>query len=334
MSITKQQAIENKILLIFGMPRSGTTWLGKIFDSHPDTLYLHEPDTEIQIDSVPRLVTNNNYSKYTGLINQYCSHFLDKCAIRINGKFPFFKKSYLSCGTNIFFKFNLMVAKLIGKFNMIFPIWNPFKSNSIDNSLIIWKSIESCGRMGLIMNALPESKAIYIIRHPCGQIASVINGEEAGRFSSNVSNADDFKLFESLLQSKYAIENKLTIEQIKAMSPVERLSIRWVLYNEHAIEDIEKSGLRARVVRYEDICKDTEKEIKKLFEFSGLSWEGQTEKFVEKSTLGDSKAYYSVFKNPEIAVSKWKEQLTDKDISIIKKIVSKSKVGALFSESF
>lgn len=29
-------------ILLFGLPRSGTTWLGKLFDSHPDTLYRHE----------------------------------------------------------------------------------------------------------------------------------------------------------------------------------------------------------------------------------------------------------------------------------------------------
>jgi hypothetical protein len=32
-------------ILVFGLPRSGTTWLGKIFDSHPETLYRHEPDS-------------------------------------------------------------------------------------------------------------------------------------------------------------------------------------------------------------------------------------------------------------------------------------------------
>src|SRR4051812_19968507 len=33
------------ITLILGAPRSGTSWLGKIFDSHPDVVYRHEPDS-------------------------------------------------------------------------------------------------------------------------------------------------------------------------------------------------------------------------------------------------------------------------------------------------
>ncbi len=31
-------------ILVVGAPRSGTTWLAKIIDSHPDVLYRHEPD--------------------------------------------------------------------------------------------------------------------------------------------------------------------------------------------------------------------------------------------------------------------------------------------------
>ena len=31
-------------ILLFGAPRSGTSWLGRILDSHPDTLMRHEPD--------------------------------------------------------------------------------------------------------------------------------------------------------------------------------------------------------------------------------------------------------------------------------------------------
>ena len=34
-------------ILILGSQRSGTTWLAKIVDSHPDVLYRHEPDETI-----------------------------------------------------------------------------------------------------------------------------------------------------------------------------------------------------------------------------------------------------------------------------------------------
>jgi hypothetical protein len=38
------QSLAESAILILGSPRSGTTWLAKIFDSHPDILYRHEPD--------------------------------------------------------------------------------------------------------------------------------------------------------------------------------------------------------------------------------------------------------------------------------------------------
>ena len=45
--------MEKGTVLIFGMPRSGTTWLGKLFDSHPSTLYRHEPDSWRMLEDVP-----------------------------------------------------------------------------------------------------------------------------------------------------------------------------------------------------------------------------------------------------------------------------------------
>jgi Sulfotransferase family len=41
----KAAAEPGGLILVLGAPRSGTTWLGKIFDSHPDVLYRHEPES-------------------------------------------------------------------------------------------------------------------------------------------------------------------------------------------------------------------------------------------------------------------------------------------------
>jgi len=40
-------------LFIVGMTRGGNTWLGKIFDAHPDVLYRHEPDSILKTKTVP-----------------------------------------------------------------------------------------------------------------------------------------------------------------------------------------------------------------------------------------------------------------------------------------
>jgi len=63
-----KKILKNRIILVFGMPRSGTTWLGKIFDSHMDLIYLHEPDSEIKLKGIPLLVRSNCYSKYQNIV--------------------------------------------------------------------------------------------------------------------------------------------------------------------------------------------------------------------------------------------------------------------------
>ena len=45
--------IPSRSILVVGLPRSGTTWIGKIFDSHPRTLYLHEPDSAVPMNGIP-----------------------------------------------------------------------------------------------------------------------------------------------------------------------------------------------------------------------------------------------------------------------------------------
>ncbi len=44
---------DQKQILIVGLPRSGTTWIGKLLDSSPLTLYLHEPDSFFRIPCLP-----------------------------------------------------------------------------------------------------------------------------------------------------------------------------------------------------------------------------------------------------------------------------------------
>ena len=78
-------AYKKPVILLFGMPRSGTTWIGKIFDSHIETLYRHEPDTWKKIKEIPFLEKVESYNQYCMFINDYVEEFVRSTKQEING---------------------------------------------------------------------------------------------------------------------------------------------------------------------------------------------------------------------------------------------------------
>ena len=81
-------------ILLFGMPRSGTTWLGKIFDSHPLVLYRHEPDTWQRLADVPILADRATRPTYETRLRAFVDSLPAMRADRVCGKRPLFPKSY------------------------------------------------------------------------------------------------------------------------------------------------------------------------------------------------------------------------------------------------
>jgi len=282
----------DNLISVFGMPRSGTTWLAKIIDSHPDVIYRHEPDSERKI-AIP-LVTNTD-SEYTENINQYCEKLKTHRTIKTCGKFPLFKKSYFNPATYVLFKGSLLVAKLSVRFGLSYRIIEHI--NYKEDINLLWKSIESIGRVGNILYALPNAKMVYVIRHPYGQIASVLSGENNGRFFSSTPASEDFGIFEQLLTTTFAIKNELSMEFLNALSPVQRMAIRWLLFNEHALAKIANFSQRVHLVNYEELCSSPLKTSKSIFDFCQLDWNKQTEDFVTKSVKENDSSYYGVFKN-------------------------------------
>src|SRR5229473_3034366 len=72
-------------ILIFGLPRSGTTWLAKLFDSHPLTLYRHEPDIESREDRLPYACRPEEWPSHRDLARQYVVRLLDTRTVRLPG---------------------------------------------------------------------------------------------------------------------------------------------------------------------------------------------------------------------------------------------------------
>src|SRR6516164_8362843 len=84
------------MIFIFSSPRSGSTWLAKAFDSHPDTLYLHEPDiVDRGNDLLPHWFDRDACGWEEGA-RQYLARLAQNRNLRTVGTRPFFAKRYRS----------------------------------------------------------------------------------------------------------------------------------------------------------------------------------------------------------------------------------------------
>ncbi len=315
-------------ILIFGMPRSGTTWLGKIFDSHPATLYLHEPDSVRPMRDIPRVVEAESIGNYLPLIRDYFSTYTKLRVTKVRGKQPVFPKDYQSAVSHGVHRISVMLAKVASRMMPSFPVLTPMGKDR-SQIRIVWKSIESSGRLRLAAEAFPTARAIYLLRHPCGFVASQLRGRRQHKFAQDYAPSEDYSLFKELINSALAQRRGLTIEALKQLEPLERLAWRWALFNERVLADAEQCR-NSMVLRYEDLCLEPLETAKRLFDFAGLAWPAQTQAFVESSISTDVSDYYSVFKDPMKAALRWQAELSEEQIRRISAVVAGSRGGALY----
>lgn len=317
-----------RFVMLFGMPRSGTTWLGKIFDSHPDTLYRHEPDAWGRLNAVPLLVEPDSAERHRVAVARFVSLLPAMRDVKVSATLPVFKKNYYSTFDHYLQVMGVKGAKLAAKAFGELPVPLP-RPKGAQAPVLVWKSIESTGRLGLLATLYPQARCVHILRHPCGYVASVRRGEAKRKFDGGYVGSEDYGVFEVLLSTPQARRRGLTEERLRAMQPVERMAMRWLLFNEKAMEDIE-SRPNCMTIRYEDVCQNPEAGTRTMFDFSGLSWNGQTAAFVGASTASERDSYYSVYKDPLRAANKWRKELSEEEIRRIWAVVEDSKPGQVY----
>lgn len=316
-------------ILLFGMPRSGTTWIGKIFDSHPETLYRHEPDSWGRLNFLPLMAPLDHANDYASDIRYFFGQLPHMKLTKVVASTPIFPKNYYSPLRYQLFRLNVFAVKAVAKIVGEQSVPTLIRAQDKARIRVVWKSIESLGRLGVIERVLQPCFGIHITRHPCGYVASVLRGELQQRFTSEISSSEDLGLLARCLDTVTAREHGLTMEILQRMHPVERLAWRWVLFNAKAMEDIAGEP-NCMTLCYEDLCRDPIGVAKKLFEFTHLPWSYQTERFISQSTAKDVGRYYSVIKDPMKAATKWKNELSASDIDRIYAVISVTKLSGLY----
>src|SRR5579875_2696713 len=85
---------DRPLLLLAGAARSGTTWLAKILDSHPLTLYRHEPDILIDDGTLPAICASEEIPFLRRAARAHLDALAGAHHLRTVGPFPLFATAY------------------------------------------------------------------------------------------------------------------------------------------------------------------------------------------------------------------------------------------------
>jgi hypothetical protein len=169
---------------------------------------------------------------------------------------------------------------------------------------------------------IPGIRCVFILRHPCGQIASVMAGRAESRFAGSFDDAD---LPGGLIAARErAARSGIAAAAFAALPDSAKLAWAWVAFNEPAVEGLQHRP-NARIVRYEDLCREPETTARALFSFADLPWHAQTSRFLDESTQEDhGTGYFDVFRASASVPNKWRDSLSPEDQNAVCSVVATS----------
>lgn len=310
-----------KRILINGLGRSGTSWAQKVFDHHPDVLAIHEPDLVYRFEE--------EISDRT--VAEMAESYFTKRPLRAMRKRPILKKPYRNAALH-----HLRCAYMYGA-SAVSACLPAERRPFIQVPDFISKTpthtvVKTVTRQSLSPNfarSNPDMKLVYVIRHPCGYVASQTKGMHSGKMTPVYLPPRDE------LGKIYSFDGR-TVDTLHEddFSELEIMAYRWSVLNDAVLRKVDGCE-NIRVVLYEDLCADPQKAFAELLEWCGLSWHANCEMFIRKSLNqdGDADGYHDLVRNPLTAATRWSKTLPAEDQRQVISIAKQSRAFDLFQGS-
>lgn len=311
-------------ILISGLGRSGTTWALKTFDHHPDVLAAHEPELVLG----PRTLWRNIESEDPAKIRALVEALFATRGLRAMRRRPILKKPYRSTPAHMLrlsYIYLLSVLGRLGFERFVRKAHIPDLAR-LDGVTQVIKTVSLEAGSEKIARNYPDTKIVYIMRHPCGQALSFLEGirqgEMVGKFLPPWEAAQP--LFDLPDAEAYHEDNFRDIEII---------SYKWAVFCDLNFRAAERHA-NIRIVRYEDLCADPIGAFRDLFDWCDLGWGAECQAFLEQSLAedADSDGYHSLVRNPLIAANKWRDRMSSEDIATVVRICRRSAAAKLFPD--
>jgi hypothetical protein len=326
-----QESGKRQYVLLTGRGRSGTTWLGQILNTYEHCSYKYEPFLPSKStpyykwrDDLIRGSAEDMRLRFDSLCLG-CYHQVDMP--------PFPPKSFRSQNPKLLHLLYGLGTRIKG-LRFIYEWYG--RSPLSSQTPILIKDVNFPNELlPPLVDAL-HPDLIAVVRNPFSNIASYFKGVELGLFDSKESKAQAENLIKAIKASGQEQLFKYC-DILDGMSMTKLAAVRWRLQVEPLVKYAEAYD-RGLVVVYDDLCQDPHGKVAEIFNFLGWKLESATQDFINASTSGeanqskDSKAYYSVYRDPRESLSKWKKQLTKEQVADIASVVSDSPVKDLWSD--
>jgi len=318
------------LVLIVGWGRSGTTWLGRILDSAPTTLYLHEPDLVLYDAAFPVVPRPEEMAALTPAAARLLDRWVAGRPLRAVASRPLFRKPCRSPSAHLLRAGTILllrgVESLLGRELSAVRVPDLIDRPRHRPQTVVIKSVTALARLPALLAARPEMPVVHLLRHPAAVAASHLRGATLGRMPRP-------RLYERQLSLPAARRHRLEPRQVARMSDLEQAVWAWVIMHEEAMAQ-RPAGARVLDLRYEDLCRDPKGTAQRLFSWCGIPWTAQTAAFIEATTrpAAGLAGYHSVQRDPRTAMERWRHQLSEHQQAVVAEIVRDSLPGQLYAE--
>lgn len=310
-------------ILILGAQRSGTTWLAKIVDSHPDVIYRHEPDEAVpapaglSAEDLPALLVR----------------WIETRTVREVGVRPLFPKSWQPVWARALQVSCVTAARAAGRLpapaRSLSAVSIP-ECSSCPASRLAVKSIRWAEGAAVLARTLPASRTIFILRHPCGQVASVMRGNRQRRFDLRTAGTD--MPYDETGAARFAATQGMDEPAFQALPDAAKYAWDWRAFNESTYDALGSSG-NVHIVLYEALCAGPKGRAERIMQFASLDWNLQTAAFVASSTTHQGEAgYYAIYRNAIAAAENWRKTMPLDDQAIVRSVVSASPLARFWPD--
>lgn len=319
-------------IYVVGGARSGTTILAKLFDSHPDILYRHEPDSVLSNSTIPHIPRHDEIEALIPAAGAYLDALCHVRSSKVSGRLPVFDKSYRSKLRKTEFEAAIFLAKVLERVSIAFGVKHVSVPDFIDHRAAnrlryLIKSVDVPWRTPLYSRARPAWHYIHIVRHPCAVLLSKLAGIELNLMSNEV-------YYRTAFEAGMVTDYPFTLKDIEGCSFEEKVAFGWMICNQRISDDMTGQDNYLQL-RYEDLCRDMTGVTKQLFEFVDLTFDQQTQEFLAHLDASDAGSghYFDVIRSPKGSIDKWRRGLSSQQIDRVERMVSFSAIGRDFFEN-